>query len=83
MDRVAVGSTNPVKIGSARRVFAQFFPGAEVGPLVDGLSGMQGSKKKGGTIGFLTGGLVVREGMYTHMVAVAMVRFLHPELYSA
>jgi len=176
MDRVAVGSTNPVKVGSARRIFAQVFPGAEVtgvsvpsgvshqpvgepetmqgainraqaalaatgadwgvgleggvayagdgtcwmvmfcavahrdgrtsvgkgaqfllppviaegvraggevGPLVDGLSGEQDSKKKGGAIGFLTDGLLVREEMYTQMCAAAMVRFLHPELYDA
>jgi inosine/xanthosine triphosphatase len=176
MDRVTVGSTNPVKIGSARRVFTQLFPdaqvaglevpsgishqpvgeaetmrgalnraqaalaatdadwgvgleggvtftedgacwmiqfcaiahrdgrtgtgqgahfllppaiaegvraGGEVGPLVDGLTGIHDSKKKGGAIGFLTNGLVLREDMYAHMVAAALVRFLHPELYNA
>lgn len=176
MERVAVGSTNPVKIGSARRVFAELFSeleltgievpsgvsnqptgeaetmrgamnrarlaleatgadwgvgleggvtfledgtcwmiqhcaivhrdgrtgigkgsqfllppvmarglraGGEVGPLTDGLTGIRDSKKKGGAIGFLTNGLVVREDMYAHMVAAAMVRFLHPELYDS
>jgi inosine/xanthosine triphosphatase len=174
-ERVAVGSTNPVKIGAARRIFGQLFPGAavtglavpsgvsaqpigaeetrqgavnraraalaagdadfgvgleggvafrgdecwmiqfcaiahrsgrigigegvqfllpprigeavraggEVGPLMDGLSGIANIKQKGGAIGFLTNGLVVREEMYAHMVAAALVRFLHPELYDA
>lgn len=176
MDLVAVGSTNPVKIGSVRRVFGQLFPaaeiagvdvpsgvshqptgepetiqgainrahaaraatgavwgigleggvtfledgtcwmiqfcavahrdgrvgvgkgpqfllppviargiqtGGEVGPLVDVLTGIADSKKKGGAIGFLTNGLVSREDMYAQMVAAAMVRFLHTELYDA
>ncbi len=57
--------------------------GGEVGPLFDGLSGIRDIKKKGGAIGFLTHGLVVREEMYTQMVAAALVPFLHPELYQA
>lgn len=174
LDRVAVGSTNPVKIGSARRVFAELYgeievsgvevasgvshqpigeeetvqgalnraraalaatdadwgvgleggvafesdgscwniqycvvahrdgrtsigkggrfllppviaqgirAGGEVGPLIDSLTGQVDSKKKGGAIGFLTNGLVVREELYAQIVAAAMVRFLHPELY--
>ncbi|HWI62755.1 MAG TPA: inosine/xanthosine triphosphatase [Symbiobacteriaceae bacterium] len=174
MERVAVGSTNPVKIGSARRIFAELFgevsvsgvavpsgvsnqpigeeetvrgalnraraaleatgcdwgvgleggvdfehdgscwniqycvvvhrdgrtsigkggrfllppviaegirAGGEVGPLIDRLTGQTDSKKKGGAIGFLTNGLVVREELYAQIVAAAMVRFLHPELY--
>lgn len=57
--------------------------GGEVGPLMDQLTGTQDIKKKGGAIGFLTRGLVVREEMYTHIVAAALVPFLHPELYEA
>jgi non-canonical (house-cleaning) NTP pyrophosphatase len=55
--------------------------GGEVGPLVDGLTGLKDSKKQGGAIGFLTNGLVLRADMYAHMVASALVPFLHPELY--
>ncbi|MDF2628060.1 MAG: hypothetical protein K0R39_1891 [Symbiobacteriaceae bacterium] len=176
MEHVAVGSTNPVKVGSARRVFAHLYPdcsvvgidvpsgvsnqpqgddetvrgainrahaaltatgadwgigleggvtfdadgscwmnqfcavvhrdgrtgignggrfllppviaggvraGGEIGPLFDALTGEQNIKQKGGAIGFLTRGLVGREDLYAHMVAAALVRFLHPELYQS
>lgn len=56
--------------------------GAEVGPLFDAVAGVANIKQKTGVIGFLTNGLVLREDMYTHMVAAAMVQFLHPELYA-
>ena len=56
--------------------------GEEVGPLIDQLSGDTNSKQKGGAIGFLTRGTVVREDTYAHMVAAALVQFLHPELYN-
>jgi inosine/xanthosine triphosphatase len=56
--------------------------GGEVGPLFDQLTGTVDIKKKGGAIGFLTNGLVVREEMYAHIVAAALVSFFHPELYA-
>lgn len=55
--------------------------GGEVGPLFDELSGEQDTKKKGGAIGYLTNGAVLREDIYTYMVAGALIRFLHPHLY--
>lgn len=57
--------------------------GGEVGPLFDKLTGIADNKKKGGAIGALTNGLVVREELYAQIVAAAMVPFLHPEWYSA
>jgi inosine/xanthosine triphosphatase len=56
--------------------------GGEVGPLFDRLTGTVDTKKKGGAIGFLTHGLVVRQEMYAHIVAAALVSFIHPELYN-
>ncbi|HEY3366901.1 MAG TPA: inosine/xanthosine triphosphatase [Symbiobacteriaceae bacterium] len=55
--------------------------GGEVGPLMDQLTGVHDSKKKGGAIGFFTNGLVLREDIFALMVAAALVQFLHPELY--
>lgn len=57
--------------------------GGEVGPLMDQLTGLHETKKKGGAIGFLTNGAVVREDLFAAMVAAALVSFLHPELYKA
>ncbi len=67
----------PPSVGQAVR------EGGEVGPLFDQISGQTDTKKKGGAIGFLTRGLVVREEMYAHIVAAALVPFFHPELYEA
>lgn len=55
--------------------------GGEVGPLFDQISGQQDTKRKGGAIGYLTNGAVLREDIYTYMVAGALVRYLHPHLY--
>lgn len=175
MSLVAVGSTNPVKVGAARRIFAQFLPdarilpvnvpsgvpdqpvgddetmqgaeararaaleatgaewgvgleggvtfrgedcwmngfcavvhrdgrvgigrgtqfllppsigkgvraGGEVGPLMDQLTGQHNIKQQGGAIGFFTNGAILREDAFAMMVAAALVRFFHPELYEA
>jgi inosine/xanthosine triphosphatase len=55
--------------------------GGEVGPLMDELTGEQNIKQKGGAVGFLTRGFVLRETMYAHMVSAALIPFLHHELY--
>lgn len=55
--------------------------GGEVGPLVDQLTGLKDSKRKGGVIGFLTNGLVVREDLFASTVAAALLPFFHPDLY--
>ncbi|MFZ5814652.1 MAG: inosine/xanthosine triphosphatase [Bacillota bacterium] len=55
--------------------------GHEVGPLIDRLAGESETKKKGGAIGFLTNGAVLREDLFASLVGAAMVTFLHPELY--
>jgi len=55
--------------------------GGEVGPLFDQLSGEKDTKRKGGAIGFLTKGAILREDLYTYMVTGALIRFLHPDLY--
>lgn len=55
--------------------------GHEVGPLIDGLSGESDTRKKGGAIGFLTNGTVLREDIFAATVGAALVQFLHPELY--
>lgn len=67
----------PPAIGRAVR------EGAEVGPLVDRMSGQTGSKQQGGAIGFLTHGLIRREDLFVPMVAAALFPYLHPEWYSA
>lgn len=55
--------------------------GREVGPVMDEVSGIHEIKKKGGTVGFLTEGLLDRTSALAMMVAAALPPHLHPDLY--
>ena len=64
--------------GVASRVRA----GEELGPVIDGLTGIANSKQQGGAIGFLTGGVIRREDSYRDGFGRALAPLLHPDLYS-
>ena len=55
--------------------------GRELGPVMDGLTGVADSKKKLGALGFLTNGLAPRGLSWEMAFACALAPFLHPELY--
>lgn len=55
--------------------------GEELGPVVDDLTGLQEAKTGMGAIGWLTGGLVLREASWVDTVARAMAPVVHPEWY--
>lgn len=55
--------------------------GAELGPVMDELSGIPASKRKLGAVGILTNGLLTREQMWQPALACALAPHLHPELY--
>lgn len=55
--------------------------GGELGPIMDKLTGKKDIKKKGGAIAFLTQGLLTRTQAYTHLVKLASVKFLSPEVF--
>lgn len=55
--------------------------GEELGPLIDRLSGVSESKKKQGFVGFMTRGALDRLTVTELSIALALVPFLHPELY--
>ena len=57
--------------------------GAELGPIIDGYSGIANSKQHQGAAGYLTCGLVPRELSFEIAVAYALAPFLNPELYGA
>ncbi len=59
----------------------QLFTGEELGPLMDRLTGQTDTKKKGGAIGFLTGGVMDRRQLYVQGIVVALAPFRRPELY--
>jgi inosine/xanthosine triphosphatase len=55
--------------------------GAELGPVIDGLSGLSEAKTGVGAIGWLTGNLVAREQSWVVALACAAAPLFHPGLY--
>lgn len=63
-------------------VVAQVLAGAELGPVMDAVSGIPESKRSLGAVGILTDGLLSRTEMWEPAIACALAPHLHPELYS-
>ena len=79
--RLEVGRTAELRLppGVAERIGA----GEELGPIMDGLSGVQNVKQKAGTVGFLTDSLLSRADVWQMGLTLALAPFLHAELYQA
>ena len=77
--RLEVGRTAELRLppGVAERIRA----GEELGPIMDGLTGVQNIKQKAGTVGFLTNGLLSRADVWQMGLTLALAPFLHAELY--
>jgi inosine/xanthosine triphosphatase len=74
---VGGGARLPLPAGIAGQVLA----GAELGPLMDELLGQEDVKRKGGAVGALTGGLVLRTDAFAMAVAYALAPFVSPRFY--
>ncbi len=55
--------------------------GEELGPVLDDILGEKDVKQKGGAIGLLTAGLIMRQEAFTMSVAYALAPFLMPSFY--
>ncbi|MEM7312348.1 MAG: inosine/xanthosine triphosphatase [Planctomycetota bacterium] len=55
--------------------------GEELGVANDIVFGEQNSKQQGGAIGSLTGGVISRQRLYEHAMALALVPWIKPELF--
>lgn len=55
--------------------------GTELGEADDIVFGETGSKRRGGAVGLLTGGVIDRAALYQPAVALALIPFLRPDLY--
>ncbi len=74
---VGGGARLPLPEPIARRVLA----GAELGPVMDELLGQENVKQKGGAVGALTAGLVLRQDTFALAVAYALAPFVSPRFY--
>lgn len=63
------------------RIARELRGGAELGPVMDRITGHHNTKQHLGAAGYLTCGLVPRELNFQITVALALAPFLHPELY--
>lgn len=55
--------------------------GVELGHANDEVFKEHNSKQKGGAVGSLTGGVISRQSLYEHAMALALVAFKNPELF--
>lgn len=55
--------------------------GLELGEADDRVFGRTNSKQGAGAVGLLTGGVIDREALYRHAVALALIPFANPALY--
>ena len=55
--------------------------GIELGHANDQVFNAHNSKQLGGAVGSLTGGLISRQSLYEHAMALALVAFRHPKLF--
>lgn len=55
--------------------------GGELGPAMDHLTGEHNTKQGAGAVGVLTDGLVDRQAAYEMILALALARFIRPDLY--
>jgi inosine/xanthosine triphosphatase len=75
-------------IGSGTRlllpegIVQRVLTGEELGFVMDELLGEENVKQKGGAIGALTAGLIMRQEAFTHSVAYALAPFVAPGFYT-
>jgi inosine/xanthosine triphosphatase len=77
--RISVGRSAILPLPPS--VYNALLEGQELGDVMDDMFNTQNIKQKGGAIGLLTNGHASREGNYTQAIILALVPFLHPQLY--
>jgi inosine/xanthosine triphosphatase len=77
--RLELGRTAELRLPP--QVAVHIRAGGELGPIMDGLTGIQDIKQKAGTVGYLTGGLLSRADVWQMALTLSLAPFLAPELY--
>ena len=77
--REGIGGT--ARIPLPKHMADRINDGEELGDVIDEILGQKNIKKKGGTVGALTGGLVLRREAFATAVAYALSPFLVPHLH--
>lgn len=77
--RIGVGGSARIPLPDS--IAERILSGEELGPVMDGILGQRNVKQKGGAVGALTGGLVLRMETFAVAVAYALAPFVSPALY--
>lgn len=77
--RVAYGMSPGFQL--PEHIVEQLLAGRELGDIADELTGGEHTKQKGGTIGWLTRGVMDRKDLYVQGLIVAIAPFLNEALY--
>lgn len=62
-------------------IVEKLLDGKELGDVIDELTNQKNSKQKNGAIGFFTNGVMNRKELYVEGLKVAIIPFLHPEMF--
>jgi inosine/xanthosine triphosphatase len=77
--RIGFGASPFFELPAA--VMAGLHAGAELGDVIDRLTGQHNTRQAGGAIGFLTQGRIVRQALLAQGVAMALAPFLNEALF--
>ena len=77
--RVGFGTSPHFELPSA--VVEQLLQGTELGEVMDKIMDQQNTKQKHGAIGFFTNGVMNRKEIYIEGLKVAVIPFLHKEMF--
>jgi inosine/xanthosine triphosphatase len=78
--RLAFGMSPHFELPEA--ITHQLLAGAELGHVIDALTGDHNSKQKGGAIGYLTHGLMDRQTLYVQGLIMALIPLVNEGLYA-
>ena len=77
--RSSLGASSSFELPSG--VISKIESGAELGDVVDEITGEENTKRKGGAIAFFSKGVVDRKNLYIQGLIMALVPFLNQTLY--
>jgi len=77
--RIGLGTSPHFEL--PKNVAEKLLNGNELGDVIDELTNAENSKQHSGAIGFFTNGVMDRKELYTNGLIVAMIPFLHKQLY--
>ncbi|MFC2134145.1 inosine/xanthosine triphosphatase [Bacteroidota bacterium] len=77
--RIGLGTSPHFEL--PKEVAEKLLSGIELGDVIDELTSTENSKQHKGAIGFFTNGVMNRKELYMYGLIVAMIPFLHEQLY--